>query len=177
MRYLILISIFTINMSLQAAEDSLEHTNNNLNQHSWGIAYGMGDFANNVSGDDDGEVNLRAFFFEYRYNQYYSLHTKLYNATEPGTSFDGGPTTIGLQFSFKAKTAIWENLGGYARGGVNLSATKFDSGASEGGAGFVAATGLEYISDQGFIVGFEFEYFTGGGIDVTGINFSIGRSF
>jgi len=174
MRYLVVILFCIISFSSQAFEDSPEDPEKTSKKHSWGGGFGSGAILN----DDADSLTLGSLFYEYHLDTNFSFNTKFFTGSTSGDSVDDHTnSSTGLQLSLKARANFY-NMSVYARAGANLYDTGNNSrGQDNSGLGYVGAAGLEYLSDNGLILGFEFEYYTAGSIDVFGGNVFVGTRF
>ncbi|MCF6193382.1 MAG: porin family protein [Kangiellaceae bacterium] len=176
MRYLLFIALYIISFSIHAREDGLQDSPQKSNKHSWGAGLGTGAV---VDGDESDSLTSGLFFYEYHYDENFSIYTKAF-AGSSNDNFGGGVKEKGIQLSLKARANFLDSMSVYARFGVSLNDTK-SSGISfnnsSSGVGFVGATGLEYLSDSGVIFGLELEYYDAGAVEIVGANLFIGVRF
>jgi len=174
MRYLVIIVFCITSFSSQAFEESLADTEEETKNHSWGGGFGSGAILN----DDADSLTLGSLFYEYHYDENFSFNTKIFTGSTSGNSVDDHTSSSsGLQLSLKARANFFD-MSVYARAGANLYDTGTNSrGQDNSGLGYVGAAGLEYLSDNGLILGFELEYYTAGSIDVFGGNVFVGTRF
>ncbi len=180
MRYFIIILIYTLSANLQAFESFSQGSESSIKKYTLGTTFGTHYAIFDQSNDDSDTLSQFELFYEYHFDKTSSLHTKFYTGSNGNDMPDGEFDASGFQVSYKTQITFFDNWDVYGRVGANIYKTKVANGGgsdSSAGLGLVAATGLEYVADNGFLLGANIEYFTAGELDVASLYLSVGFSF